>query len=568
MSDIDDIALVYLNESQELIETIRDILANYLQATDKKSEMNQLWRCIHTIKGGAGTVGLHRLKDEAHALENELTQYQGQPENLKQPEIQKLIRNIDQLEDLLEQGFDPQNQASAAAEPNHAFGFFDESETNQPPTQEAAEPPAQPYQQQSQQQQSQQQSQRAKTNRQDMLRVPLERVQRNFEIISEIFLIRNQLKYSVEKLRQGEANTDTFIAEWESLDNSLRKSIGELEYLAMTLRMTPIKGLMQRMERTVRGYADQAGKQIQVLIRGEETELDKKILDSLGEPLIHLIRNAMDHGIEPPIERQKLGKPEQATITIAASVEGNEVVVEVSDDGRGIDGDKILAAANRKGVDTSRVRTKNEAVHLIFHPGFSTKDQATDISGRGVGMDSVKSYVEELGGTIEIDTEVNRGTTFRLHLSLGLSLIPVLIAKANGIKFAIATSDVFELHTDDINQVSCNGNQRFYHHRGQFIPCYPIDEVLFCNQADQQRVLARRRSSFCLIKAGQDIAAMQVQEILGTAEIAVKALPPNAGKCPFASGVSILPTGEPTFVISLSRIYDELKRTSPAVSNC
>jgi two-component system chemotaxis sensor kinase CheA len=396
---------------------------------------------------------------------------------------------------------------------------------------------------------------------QDTLRVPLERIQRNFDTISEIFLTRNQLKYLVERMQGGSINSTEFFQNWEVLDNTLRKNIGELEQNAMAMRMLPIKSLLRRMESAVRTYCDETGKNIKVHIEGEETELDKKVLDSLAEPLIHLTRNAMDHGIEDEKRRMELKKPLAAKISFKASVVGNDVILSISDDGRGIDAAGILASAKKKGIDTSHISNNDEAIRLIFQPGFSTKEQVSDVSGRGIGMDAVKTYVEGIGGQITIDTKIDYGSSFHLRLPLGMSVIPAILVRANHKLFAVTASDVRETRKVPIDDIHINGKECFYNRNGVFIPCYNVDDFIYQDFKTEPLSTKVERVSLCLIDSDQGLIALRVQELISNVEIVTKSLPPMAYQLPYVTGISIMATGEPTFVVSLKLLYQRVIKT-------
>jgi two-component system chemotaxis sensor kinase CheA len=315
---------------------------------------------------------------------------------------------------------------------------------------------------------------------------------------------------------------------------------------------------MKRMEKTVRGYSAETGKAIKVEIEGEDTELDKKILDSLAEPLIHLTRNAMDHGIEPEADRRRSGKPPVATIRFEAALSGNEVLVRVTDDGRGIDETKVLASAQKRGIDVSGVKTKDEAIALIFLPGLSTKEHTSDISGRGVGMDAVKSYVESFGGSISIQTELGKGTTFTLRLPIGMSVIPAVIARANNELFALSTSGLVETRTISSDAIVRNGDELYYERNGQFIPCYDIEDYVF--ESQRRPRMPSRQASLCVCETSKGLVAMRVQELISNIEIVVKSPPKPGRQAPYVTGVSILATGRPIFVISLGLLYERAIR--------
>lgn len=543
----------FFEESHELIDRIRDQLDGWNECADQVDRMASIWRALHTIKGSAGSVQLMPIRDLAHELENFLLPFKTDPGSLKKTEVDYVLTAIDCIENMIEaeeQGENASTPLAPAPPQAAAFGFFDEATT---PT----SAPTAPFPQ-TQAPSEESVDRKNKAVNVETIRVPLDRIQRNFEIISELFLIRNQLKYLAERLQGDQTTIDSFMHNWETLDNSLRKNISELEQLAVSMRMMPVKSLMRRMEKTVRDYSHTTGKQIRVEVTGEDTEIDKKILDTLAEPLIHLTRNAMDHGIEDATERTRKGKAVQAVIRFDARLEGNDVLVTVSDDGAGIDDRKVLESARRKGLNVEGVRTREDALNLIFIPGFSTKDQASDISGRGVGLDAVKTYVESFGGSISLTTEKDRGTHFLLRLPLGMSLISAIIARCNGQTFAIPAAEVMETKKVAPDQIALNGQQSYFKYRGKFIPCYSIaDQVFRSSKPEQQNNNRGQRLPVFLVKTLHGLIALFAEEALSNSEIAVKAVPDNAWRSPFVTGVSILPTGEPVFVISLVRLFEK-----------
>jgi two-component system chemotaxis sensor kinase CheA len=541
----------FFEESRELIDRIRDQLDGWMECSDQADRLATIWRALHTIKGSAGSVQIMPIRDLAHELENFLTPFKAVPGNIHANEVNYILTAVDMIENMIEaeergESLTPPVQPTPTSA---AFGFFDDPVPAPVLAPVPQETPAVP---------DEATDRKSKVASTETIRVPLDRIQRNFEIISELFLIRNQLKYLAERLHGDKTTIDSFMHNWETLDNSLRKNISELEQLSVSMRMMPIKSLMRRMEKTVRDYSQTTGKQIRVEVTGEETEIDKKILDTLAEPLIHLTRNAMDHGIEDAPERARKGKAVQAVIRFDSRLEGNDVLVTVSDDGSGIDDRKVLESARRKGLNVEGVRTREDALNLIFIPGFSTKDQASDISGRGVGLDAVKTYVESFGGSISLTTEKERGTRFSLRLPLGMSLISAIIARCNGQTFAIPAAEVMETRKVDPEQIALNGQHAYFKYRGKFIPCYSIaDQIFKSSKAEQQAPRdQKQRLPVFLVKTLHGLVALFAEEALSNSEIAVKSVPDNAWQSPFVTGVSILPTGEPVFVISLVRLFE------------
>lgn len=547
MNEHEELIGIFIEESIDLLERMRERLDDYSSAEDKGERFKDILRSIHTMKGGSGTCGFHRLKNMAHSLEEKLLNFKDHANDLPIQILEELEQAVSDFALLLEDGPDHETQVVPS---NQGFGFFEDQDLISPGLAEGK---------QSTPKLKENKSLASTKKTSEQVRVPLEKIQRNIDLVSEIFLTRNQIKYLVEKRNLGQTSEQEFQQQWDMLDNTLRKSIGDLESLAMSLRMMPIKPVFRMMEATVREYAKQTSKQISLQTEGSDTDLDKRVLDNLSEPLIHLIRNAMDHGIENQETRIRLGKSNPAIIRLTAHMEGNEVIITVSDDGQGIDDKKLLESATRKGLDTSHVQTKDDAINLIFHPGFSTKQQATDVSGRGIGMDAVKNFVESIGGSIQVKTEINKGTQFCMRIPLGLSVIRALIAKVNGVIFAISSSEVLEIQRITRDQLQVNGNDTFFLRSGQFIPCHNIGDYLYTHCKENHK-LQDRNLAICNIIFGGEMISLQVDELLSNVEIVVKPMPDQGLSLPYVTGVAILANGMPTFVVSLPRLYEKLLR--------
>lgn len=550
MPENDDLLPEFIAESVDLIEKARQDIDAILAGGSRGDSLNSIFRAVHTIKGGAGIFGLEKTKTIAHKLENLLDSMRAAPELVSATELAKEGKVIDHIEVLIQnQDKAPALRAEPEAPRPGATDFTAlstelSSVAAEPgPDAPSAEPkpaaPAAPA--------------TPTAPAAELLRIPMDRVQKNLDAISEIFLIRNQMTYLVERHFARSGADHDFVQAWESLDNELRRSIGELENVAMSMRMMPLTGLFSRLEKTVRAYVPESGKQIRVVKSGEDTELDKRVLDALGEPLIHLIRNAMDHGIESPETRRASGKPETGVITLGAKVAGNEVVITLSDDGMGMSGDRIKAAA--KGLDVSKATDEKSAVELIFLPGFSTAAQVTETSGRGVGMDVVKSAVERLGGGIGIQTRPGEGSSFVIRLPLSMSVIPAILVRIHDQLYALGTGDIIETLRVPTRDLRLNSGETYLKYRGDYIPCVSLERVL--PQPGPRETAYQGEIFVCIVRHEGTHLALQVGALERSTEIVVKPMPPLSPRMPYVAGISVLPTGQPVFVLSLSRLCRE-----------
>lgn len=323
----------------------------------------------------------------------------------------------------------------------------------------------------------------------------------------------------------------------------------ELQETIMKTRMQPIGTLFNKFPRIVRDLARSLGKKINLHLEGTETELDRSIIEAIKDPLTHLIRNSIDHGIESPEIRVQLGKTEEGNLFLRAYQEGGQVVIEIEDDGRGIDIEKIRKKAVEKGFMTeeeARRAKENDLIALIFKPGFSTSDTVTQLSGRGVGMDVVKTNIEKLGGTIELQTVQGKGTTVRIKIPLTLAIIPALIVTSKGLRYAIPQVNLKELVNIDLEKDLLKvGNTEFFRLRGEIIPVLRLSEILNQNGRDTLQ------KNLVILTTGERVLGLLVEEILSSEEIVVKPLGKWFKDVAIYSGATIMGDGKLALIIDV-----------------
>lgn len=387
----------------------------------------------------------------------------------------------------------------------------------------------------------------------EMLRVPLDRVNQVLDNAWELFLVSNQLSYLVNQHRAVLAEHVSFIQAFEALETQLKRNIKEVESRAMTMRMSTVSKVFSRMEKIVQGYVNETGKMIDLVTMGENVELDKKVIDMLGEPLVHLIRNAMDHGIEKVESRVQSGKAKTGKIELKAEVSGNRVNIIIKDDGKGMCPDAILESAKRKGLDTSHVSSREDALNLIFTPGFSTVAEVSNVSGRGVGMDAVKNSVTTLGGSIELQTTLGVGTTFKIQIPMGMSVISALVIDVNGYLYALDSENVIKAEKTTTFQIKKNGQEEYYMYNGNFIPCISLQKM-FYNGKEKAHKGIKTITSVCVLNSPNGMFAIQVDEVLETIGLVAKPCPNLVpGDAPI-SGVSLLQSGQPVIILAVEKI--------------
>ncbi|MGQ9629632.1 MAG: chemotaxis protein CheW [bacterium] len=381
------------------------------------------------------------------------------------------------------------------------------------------------------------------------VRVDIQRLDSLMNLVGELVMNRAQLlqigaTYNLKDLNEILAQVG--------------RTITELNELVMAVRMVPIETVFNRFPRMVRDMARDMGKKINLIIEGKETELDRTVVDEIGDPLMHLIRNSIDHGIEPPEERVRKGKPEEGTLKLSAHHEGNYVVIEVEDDGRGMDTNKIAAKALEKGLVTPERladMSEEEKRMFIFIPGFSTSEEVTDVSGRGVGMDVVKNRVEALRGFLEIESEMGVGTKVSVKLPLTLAIIQALLVKLRDETYAIPLGSIEE--TVDISEEMINTVQgrEVTLLRGEILPLLRLHKVYNVPQNGGGGGTSEVVSdlSVVVVRKGQKKVGFVVDSLVGQQEIVIKSLGKLlTGNVPGVAGATILGDGRVAMIVDVT----------------
>jgi two-component system chemotaxis sensor kinase CheA len=376
------------------------------------------------------------------------------------------------------------------------------------------------------------------------LRVDIGRLDKLMNLVSELIIIKTRLEdFDETSVNQKRREAVEYL---ERITSSLHDAV-------MKVRMVPIENVFNRFPRVVHDLSRELSKIIKLNIEGSETELDRTIIDEIGDPLIHLIRNAIDHGLESPKERIDLGKSEEGTIKIKAHHDGNNVVIEVTDDGRGIDSDNVLKKALQIGLtDEAQARKLKDSdiAQFLFHPGFSTKIEVTDISGRGVGLDVVKTKIEALGGSVEIKTKKGAGTTFLIRLPLTLAIIQALMVMVGEEKYAIPLSSIKEtviISSADIKKVQKNEVTLL---RGSIVPIIRLNEMLDI----QSNVEEKENLTVVIVKKGDKDVGLVVENLIGQQEIVIKSLGNYLKNIKFIAGATILGDGKVALILDVNTL--------------
>lgn len=373
------------------------------------------------------------------------------------------------------------------------------------------------------------------------IRVPEEHVNNLMSAISELVLEKAELELAIKT-----GNEEALWSLYERLSRSINLAQGEIT----ALRMTLLSFVFERFPRMVRDLSRDLGKQVRFIMEGGDTEIDRTIIDRLGDPLVHLLRNAVDHGIERPEDRIKAGKDSTGTVRLKAYHEGNNVYIVVEDDGAGIDTAKVLAKAVERGLvtaDQASFLSQEEIFSFLFLPGFSTSDTVSEISGRGVGMDVLKKTIEELGGTVQVRSVLGKGTTVIMRLPLTMAIISALLVKVNGLIFALPLSVVEEI-SNDVEAVKETPQGNVLLLRGELLPVYSVTDLL--NLPDNGQ-----NNHIVVIRNGQKKAALLVAETVGKQEIVIKPL--KSRFVPrYVDGATLLGDGTIGLVINTSMLLE------------
>jgi two-component system chemotaxis sensor kinase CheA len=392
------------------------------------------------------------------------------------------------------------------------------------------------------------------------LRVDAERIDTVMNLVGELIIGKSMLQRTIMEFERIHAK-DPLRGKFADALSFQARVLGELQKSVMKIRMVPVEQLFRRFPRVVRDVAKLRNKDIGLEIAGQNTDLDKSILDALAEPLAHIVRNAADHGIETAAERQAARKPARGTVRLDAYHEADHVVIEISDDGRGLDRKKILRRAIENGIlrtEDTGLLNDSDIMNLIFAPGLSTADEITEISGRGVGLDVVKAAVDNLKGSIELESELGRGTTFRLMVPLTLASIQSLLFRVSGKLYAVPLASVVEITRVTEGEIHRVDDHEVFQLRDQVLTLVRLERL----ESQPQRALGKR-VFVIVIASGTRKFGLAVDSLMGEEELVIKALEDRLVTSPLVSGASILGDGTVVLILNVLAVISYLSRIQP-----
>jgi two-component system, chemotaxis family, sensor kinase CheA len=530
---MDDLLAEFIAETREMLEALGGELVAWEAAPEDRERLDAIFRFVHTVKGNCGFFDFPRLEALSHAAEDALGEVRAGrrlPDEALVTAVLAIIDRIGALNDAVERG----EEISAEGDERLIAAL-----AHDPDKAEAAAL-AKPHR-------DGDGKGRGSGANQRSIRLPVELLDRMMSGVSDLVLARNDLSRVLRELGADPRIDGPFERMTTILD--------DVRDAATRMRMQRIEFLFSALPRLVRDLGQELGKQVMVDLEGQDVELDREMIESIRDPLTHILRNAIDHGLETPAQRLEAGKREIGVVSISARQAGNQIYLVVSDDGRGIDADRLVKKALEQGIvtdDQLAAMSLADKQNLVFAPGLSTAKEITSISGRGVGMDVVRSNIEKIGGGIAVASQPGTGTTITLRLPLTLSIIATLTVTSAGQRFALPRSGVEEvIFGGDPNLGYTElGDGRFIDFRGRRIPCVPLSEVL-----RQQNDLAMLERTFIVIRhSPTEISAIVVDEVLDHEEAVIKPVAPAITATRLYTGATLLSDGTPVLALDITNI--------------
>ncbi len=400
------------------------------------------------------------------------------------------------------------------------------------------------------------------------IRVDVEKLDNILALVGELVIVRSRYNHVAgQALREvssalgASREVMSLQSELNEVESSMSRTLNELQDAVMKARLVPLDSVLGKFRRAVRDLALRAGKRVRFESAGGETELDKKVIDQIGDPLMHLIRNAVDHGIEPTDERKRRGKPAEGAVTLSARQEGDRIVLEVTDDGRGLDRERIVEKAIERGMLTpekANEATDREIQEIISAPGFSTSREVTAVSGRGVGMDVVHQVLADLKGTLEVESSFGEGTTFRIRLPLTMAIVDALLVSVGNESYAIAVSSVREILEVESGSIHRVGTRECFDTSGRVVPLLRLTSALG-EGADHSPSGRNGTQTTVIVDAGEEEVGLAVDRVIGQQEIVIKALSRRFENVVEISGGSVLGDGSVCLILDVPSLVFKAK---------
>ena len=587
----------FVEEAKEHI----DMLNNGILALENNpcnlEAMNQVFRSAHTIKGTSNILSLNEVSEVAHKLEDALGALRDKKIHMSKSLFDLLFKTVDtltEMTDLIKKDhpIDISIENICNELEQAICGKLEESVQENESTMDTEKNSPELHEEIAPEWDETTKATTPKSTIKETLRIDTDKLDKTVKLAGEIISIHGRMKENLvafeafeKQFRQfmtsisgvGNGNQSSTNGCGEETSRVLRKLYSDLKHLGvdtreslnihalltndlrdkvLEMRMMPLSTVFGAFPRMIRDLSTAHGKQVNLILEGSETELDKKIIEKIGDPLVHIIRNCFDHGLEMPEERVRLGKPEKGTIKISANYEGGVVLIEVNDDGAGIGVDKIKKRALKKNMfdkETLGAMSKAEIINLIFRPGFTTSPIITDISGRGVGMDVVReNIVENLKGSIQIESDDGKGTKFIIRLPLTLAIMPVLLVVASNHTFAISINSVDEIFRISQDQIINVVGKRAIRHHEQIIAIISLAEIL---EIPEEHHESREEELILLVTMGSEKLGLIVNSVIKEENVEIIPVPPQLEHLELVAGATLLGKDEVISLLNVTRIF-------------
>ncbi|KPA15990.1 chemotaxis protein CheA [Candidatus Magnetomorum sp. HK-1] len=548
---MDDFMKSYRSEFYlEVTEILEKANADMLKAEQNPEDTsihNAVFRGIHTVKGGAGMFEMPDVASFTHELEGILNIIRDGAISLNSALVDVILEGIDHINLMIKDyASDRPAQINDAlvekfkAIVNDPLSIMDITKATKEAIPETITTPIEAEKEQT--------GKDAEIGAQTM-RIDESKLEQFTNVVGELLIARNSYDYLLNQIQHGEKKLDEGLKLLKDNLYQLSGLTNEIHHGVMSLRMVAVRGLFSKFNRIVRDISRRQQKPIAMITEGNDIEIDKKIADLLFDPMVHLVRNSCDHGIESPAARVKNGKPEQGKVCLKASQEGSMLIIRIIDDGKGMDRQKLFNKGIKAGLDLKS--PEDDAVlDVIFLPGMSTKEKVTDISGRGVGMDVVKTAIQELGGNIQVKSEDDKGSEIILSIPMRMGINETLIVESGGDPYAIPIDFIAETMKIPPTSIRSAGSQHIFYYRGEVVPVMWLNKILnggkdFAKNLDNQGEIA-----LVILETHDHKYGLVVDQLNRNMEVAIKPLPDNLDSIDVVSGVSIMGDGKVFLVLN------------------
>ncbi|MDA8083617.1 MAG: chemotaxis protein CheA [Nitrospiraceae bacterium] len=590
--EMEEIVADFVTEAEESLEKIDPLFIELETKGHDKDILHEIFRSMHTIKGAAGFLGFQHMVDVAHKAESIMKKLRDDEMSVSTPVMDVILKSVDMLRLLLQhikvkdgkeedtsallQELDatlsgtapaaPETPVVSSPPPGPAGASAGEEGAGPAAEQPAGGIPAgrsevkipevvldQPAGPEGDAPAVEDRAIAAAQTKEpsQTLRIDVGKVDKVMDLAGEIVLVRNRLM-NIGNYLEEKYGGDSYVESLMGTVSFLDLVTSDMQLAVMKMRMQPLKKVFSKFPRLVRDLSNSIGKDIELVITGEGTEVDRTVIEHIGDPMVHIIRNSVDHGLETSAERVKKGKSAKGRISINAFQQGNQIIIEVTDDGKGIDVERVKnKALERRLITEEEAQRMNDetAINLIFMPGFSTMDVATELSGRGVGMDVVKTNISKLNGYVEVRTERGVGTTFRINIPLTLAIIHALMVRSLTNQYAIPLAPIEETLKVAVKDIENVSGQKVLVVRGKVLPLFELSDILgygVGGDAEYRYVI--------VIAIGDRRFCITVDELLGQEEVVIKTVEGIDTNAAYIVGATITGDGKVVLIIDLAGI--------------